>query len=136
VARPGASRHGAHAGGAPGPRRQLSIDDYGAGWSQLSLLRQLALVDELKIAPGFVAGLGAEPASLAVVQAVVGTAHALDLRVCAKHVETGTQLSVLRGLRCDAAQGFLLSPPVTAAEVAELARERRAGPAGVLPAWA
>ena len=72
----------------------------------------------------------AEPASLAIVQAVVGMAHALDLRVCAKGVETETQLSVLRGLHCDAAQGFLLAKPMTPAEIAEqLSRERQRGSA-------
>ena len=56
-------------------------------------------------------------ANLAVVQAIVGLGHALGKSVVAEGVENETQLGFLRRLRCDAAQGFLLSRPQPRAQL-------------------
>lgn len=45
---------------------------------------------------------------------VIEAAHALGLTVTAEGVERPQQLSILRTLRCDKAQGFLIAPPTTA----------------------
>ena len=99
----------------------LSIDDFGTGFAPLTYLRRFP-VDGLKIDRSFVSGLEAETADRAIVAAVVGLAHALDLTATAEGVETERQLDALRELGCDAAQGFYLAPPVLAHElVPELA---------------
>jgi diguanylate cyclase (GGDEF)-like protein len=89
---------------------QVSVDDFGTGWSSLSYLQRLP-VDELKIDRSFVATLGVDGPSMAIVGSLVDMAHALGLRVVAEGVETADQLAELRRLRCDAVQGYLLARP-------------------------
>lgn len=98
---------------------RLSVDDFGTGYSSLGYLRWLPL-DELKIDRSFVMGLPAEKDSLAIVNAVVAMAHALNLKVVAEGVETAAQLEVLKTMHCDEFQGYLCSPPVPAADFARL----------------
>ncbi len=47
----------------------------------------------------------------AIVRAILGMARALDLRVVAEGIETEQQLTVLRQMGCDLAQGYLLGRP-------------------------
>ena len=49
-------------------------------------------------------------------------AHALNLGVVAEGVETAAQREHLRKLNCDTVQGFLISRPMPAANVAEFVR--------------
>jgi diguanylate cyclase (GGDEF)-like protein len=89
----------------------IAIDDYGTGSSLLSSLRRLP-IDVLKIHESFVRGLGTDPGETTIVGAVVELAHALGLGVVAEGVETEAQLTQLRELGCDSAQGYLFSPAV------------------------
>ncbi len=89
---------------------EVAIDDFGTGYSALSYLKHLP-VDVVKIDRGFVAGLGTDRADALLVEAIVTVAHGLGLRVVAEGVETDAQLEVLRGLGCDAVQGYLLARP-------------------------
>ena len=65
----------------------------------------------------FVRGMFSEPGSLAIVTAVIGLAHALQLRTVAEGVETQSQLDKLRDLHCDEVQGYFFSKAVPAAEL-------------------
>jgi len=92
----------------------LALDDFGTGFASLSLLDQLPL-DRLKIDMSYVAAL--DDAALGedserLVRDVIGLAHRRDLSVVAEGVERLGQLQVLRRLGCDAAQGYLFSPPL------------------------
>jgi diguanylate cyclase (GGDEF)-like protein len=89
---------------------QVSVDDFGTGWSSLSYLQQLP-VDELKIDRSFVATLGVDGPSMAIVGSLVDMAHALGLQVVAEGVESPDQLAELHRLDCDAVQGYLLARP-------------------------
>ena len=89
----------------------VAIDDFGTGFSSLSYLSKLP-VDSLKIDRAFIADMTTSPAALALVSTIIGLAHSLKLKVVAEGVETASQLSLLRGLKCDEFQGFLLSRPV------------------------
>jgi EAL domain-containing protein (putative c-di-GMP-specific phosphodiesterase class I) len=95
---------------------QVSVDDFGTGWSSLSYLQRLP-VDELKIDRSFVATLGVDGPSAAIVGSLVDMAHGLGLVVVAEGVETGEQLAELQRLDCDLVQGYLLARPGPAAEV-------------------
>jgi EAL domain-containing protein (putative c-di-GMP-specific phosphodiesterase class I) len=93
----------------------LSIDDFGTGFSSLQQLYQLPF-DELKIDRMFVGGLPDDDEARAIVRATVDMAHALNIKVCAEGVETRAALEYLESVNCDRAQGYLVSPAVTAAE--------------------
>ncbi|APW40313.1 bifunctional diguanylate cyclase/phosphodiesterase [Rhodoferax koreense] len=93
---------------------KLSIDDFGTGYSSLSYLRQLQ-VSQLKIDQSFVRDLETSADARAIVKAVVGLAHALNLSVVAEGVETEAQRDVLTALKCDELQGYLYAKPMTAA---------------------
>ncbi len=96
----------------------IAIDDFGTGHSSLSHLVALP-VDVLKIDRTFVAGLPADEGNAAIVDAVVTLARRLHLGVVAEGIETVEQLRFLRQLGCDAGQGYLFSPAVSAAEFAQ-----------------
>jgi diguanylate cyclase (GGDEF)-like protein/PAS domain S-box-containing protein len=91
---------------------RLAIDDFGTGYSSLGYLRRFP-VDIVKLDRAFVAGLGSDTAADAIAAAVINLGHALGLSVIAEGVETEEQLTVLRALRCDRAQGYLWSAPQT-----------------------
>jgi len=105
---------------------RVAVDDFGTGWSSLSYLQRLP-VDELKIDRSFVATLGVEGPSMAIVGALVSLAHGLGLNVVAEGVETEEQLAELRRLGCDSVQGYLLarpaSPEVVGVDLAAVLRQ-------------
>jgi diguanylate cyclase (GGDEF)-like protein len=95
----------------------LAIDDFGTGYSSLSYLSRLP-IDTLKIDRSFVARLGQEPESTAVVQTIIALAHALGLSVTAEGIETSAQAAHLQTLGCTRGQGFLYARPAPAADLA------------------
>jgi diguanylate cyclase (GGDEF)-like protein len=102
----------------------VSIDDFGTGYSSLAYLRRFPLT-ELKIDKSFVDGLGRDPEATAIVAAVMGMAHALDLNVVAEGVETVAQRDALRALGCDEAQGYYYARPLPATSIDGLLRKER-----------
>jgi CheY-like chemotaxis protein len=101
---------------------RISIDDFGTGFSSLAYLRRFPL-DELKVDKSFVDGLGRDPGATAIVAAVMGMAHALDLTVVAEGVETEAQAAALRNLGCDQAQGYLYARPQSARDLDPLLKQ-------------
>jgi diguanylate cyclase (GGDEF)-like protein/PAS domain S-box-containing protein len=102
---------------------RLAIDDFGTGHASLTYLARFP-VDQVKIDQSFVAGLGEDAGSKAIVGGVIGMAHTFDLRVVAEGVENDTQLAALRDMGCDAVQGYLLSTPIAAQQLAFLLRRK------------
>jgi diguanylate cyclase (GGDEF)-like protein len=96
----------------------LAIDDFGAGHSTLSRLRQVPAAG-LKLDQTFIAEVG-DQRSDDIVAAVVQLAHALGMLVCAEGVETREQLDAVRRLGVDCAQGYLVAPPMPADEITAL----------------
>jgi diguanylate cyclase (GGDEF)-like protein len=92
---------------------RLAMDDFGAGYSSLGSLLRLQ-VEMLKIDRTFLELDIRNGGSL--VRAVADLGRTLRLTVVAEGVETADQLAQVRAARCDAAQGFLLSRPMPAAE--------------------
>jgi diguanylate cyclase (GGDEF)-like protein/PAS domain S-box-containing protein len=95
---------------------QISIDDFGSGYSSLDSLKNLS-VDELKIDQSFVQAMATDSKARAIVRAIIDLADALELRVVAEGVEDGATWDVLAGLGCDVAQGYFLSRPIDATEL-------------------
>jgi diguanylate cyclase (GGDEF)-like protein len=98
---------------------KVAVDDFGTGYSSLAYLDRYP-VDVLKIDRSFVAPLGDQPKSAALVRAVIDLAAALELVAVAEGVENETQGATLLALGCRYAQGFYFSQPVPAAEISAL----------------
>ncbi|BBE73614.1 putative bifunctional diguanylate cyclase/phosphodiesterase [Oharaeibacter diazotrophicus] len=94
----------------------LSLDDFGTGYASLTHLKKFPM-SWLKIDRSFVAGLETDGDSRAIVQAVLGMARNIGIRVVAEGVETGWQCRFLRENGCDAGQGYLFARPMPAADV-------------------
>jgi diguanylate cyclase (GGDEF)-like protein len=97
----------------------LILDDFGTGYSSLAYLNRFPL-DALKIDRSFVDALGIEQERTAIVEAIIGMARALSLDVIAEGVENEAQLSELRRLGCDFAQGHLFSRALPAEKIGRL----------------
>jgi len=91
---------------------QLSLDDFGVGYSSLSYLKTLP-VRELKIGKSFVAHLIQDRNDAHIVRSTIDLAHNLELRVVAEGVESMAVRDQLAMLGCDVAQGHWFSPPLT-----------------------
>ncbi len=103
---------------------KLSIDDFGTGYSSLAYLKRLP-VDELKIDKSFVMGMEADEDDAKIVRSTIDMAHNLGLSVVAEGVESAAILERLAALQCDEAQGYHMSKPLPAAEMAGFAARWR-----------
>ncbi|MBA2667367.1 MAG: EAL domain-containing protein [Trueperaceae bacterium] len=95
---------------------QVQIDDFGTGYSSLGYLRRLP-IDTLKIDRSFIEGVADDEGSREIVTAIVHLARNLGIDVVAEGIETRQQLEFLRALGCEAGQGYLFAPPLSAADV-------------------
>jgi EAL domain-containing protein (putative c-di-GMP-specific phosphodiesterase class I) len=102
----------------------LSIDDFGTGYSSLSYLKRLPITS-LKIDQSFVRDLATDPDDAAIIIAIIAMAHSLKLRVIAEGVETEAQRAFLKAHDCNEYQGYLVSQPVEACELARMLEEQR-----------
>ncbi|WP_324276346.1 putative bifunctional diguanylate cyclase/phosphodiesterase [Blastococcus brunescens] len=106
---------------------EVSIDDFGRGFSSLSQLISLP-VGVLKIDRSLVAGAnGRASESAAAIAAVVGLADAFGMRTLAEGVETQEQLAVAAELGCTFAQGYGIARPMPAHDLATWMVRRAAG---------
>ena len=94
----------------------VAIDDFGTGYSSLKLLSHLP-VDTLKIDRSFIQGISDTPNVMTLVATIVSLARGFDMHTVAEGVETAEQLTMLRVINCDQAQGFYLGRPTPASEV-------------------
>jgi diguanylate cyclase (GGDEF)-like protein len=98
---------------------RIAVDDFGTGFSSLSALAQLP-VDILKIDRSFVSGTNLGPASVPMLEGIMGLADKLKLSVIAEGIEDRQQLDLLRNLGCSTGQGYLLGRPTTPLETEAL----------------
>jgi EAL domain-containing protein (putative c-di-GMP-specific phosphodiesterase class I) len=92
-----------------------AIDDWGTGYSRIDQLRLLP-VDTVKLDRSYVENIDTDTRGAAIVRALIGLAHSLDLVVIAEGVETEGEVNALLALGCSRAQGHLFGQPVTAEE--------------------
>jgi diguanylate cyclase (GGDEF)-like protein/PAS domain S-box-containing protein len=98
---------------------RISMDDFGSGYSSLTYLQAFPF-DKIKIDRAFVMNLGRNPQSAAIVRAVIGLGHGLDVSIVAEGVETHEQLSFLANEGCDGVQGYFIGRPAPIAQYATL----------------
>ena len=92
---------------------QLSIDDFGIGYSALSYLHTLP-VNCLKIDRAFVQPITEDPDSLGIVPLIINIAKTMGMQVIAEGIENLLQLRQLQRLGCVYGQGFLFQRAVPA----------------------
>jgi len=96
---------------------RLAIDDFGTGYSSLAYLERFP-VDLLKIDKSFVDKIGMGLDS-PLARAMIGLGRELGMHVVAEGIETQVQWSSLRALGCEMGQGFYLSRPLPAGQLAD-----------------
>lgn len=90
---------------------QLSVDDFGRGYSSLSYMRTFAL-DAIKIDRSFTEDLLRDARSASLIRAIIAMAQNLDLEVVCEGVEGAEQAAFLRAAGCDRLQGYFFGRPV------------------------
>ena len=105
----------------------ISLDDFGTGYSSLRHLQRFPF-NKLKIDQSFVRWIGQDTTSEAIVSAVLSLGAALGMGTVAEGVETAAQYQALENSGCDQIQGFLISPPLPAADVLPFLESHRAKP--------
>ena len=100
---------------------RLAVANFGNLLSSLVYLRRLP-VDTLKLSREVIAAIDrpGDGNTAIIVDTILTLAHEMKLRVVAEGVETEAQRKFLTSHRCDLLQGYLLSKPLTEAEVVQL----------------
>ena len=106
---------------------RIAMDDFGTGYSSFGYLQKFPF-DTIKIDGSFIGALQIRSEAQAIVRAVVSLGRSLGMRTCAEGVETAEQLALLKAEGCDEVQGYYLSRPLPAAELAQLLEQPTAAP--------
>lgn len=101
---------------------RFAVDDYGADYCSLSHLQRHP-VDLLKIDRAAIEEFGHDPRGNTLARTILQMAESLALQTVAEGIETSNQLRELRRYGCDLGQGYLLSKPLEASELAQRFRQ-------------
>ncbi len=97
----------------------ISIDDFGAGYSSLNVLKSLHF-DTLKFDKEFLKTDGEEKRAKDIISGAVKMIKSLDVTIVAEGVETVKQAEFLRDIGCDRGQGYLFSKPIPLEEFKDM----------------
>ncbi len=92
-----------------------SIDDFGAGYSSLNLLKDVSL-GVLKIDRLFFENLENNRRGDIIIRNVINMARELNMKIVAEGVETLEQLEFLKSVNCDMVQGYIYDRPMPVEE--------------------
>ncbi len=101
---------------------QLSIDDFGMGYSCLNYLKKLP-IDKLKIDQSFIHNIACDTDNMAVVRAIMSIGRSMQLKVIAEGVENASQLAWLQAEGSEEAQGFYFSRPLSVDRLTPLLKQ-------------
>ncbi len=97
----------------------VSIDDFGSGYSSLSMLKDVH-IDVIKIDQSFFSDLDVTSQGKIVVQHIIALAKELGITTIAEGVESEAQATMLTQIGCDAIQGYFFSEPLSIEAYEEL----------------
>jgi EAL domain-containing protein (putative c-di-GMP-specific phosphodiesterase class I) len=97
----------------------LSLDDFGTGYSSLTQLYQMPF-NEMKIDKSLVMNVPHSREANTMVSSLIELGHNLGLKICAEGVENRAALDILAIMNCDRCQGYFISRPVPASDIASL----------------
>ncbi len=97
----------------------ISVDDFGTGYSSLVYLKTFP-VNIVKIDRFFVRDILTSNQDAAIVKAIIVMAQSMGMKTIAEGIEEVAQFELLREMGCDFGQGYLFSPALPAAELAEM----------------
>ena len=100
---------------------RIALDDFGTGNSSLNYLKQVN-VDYLKIDKSFVKNISTSRTDEVIIEAIISMARSFNFKVIAEGVETQQQMNYLVNQQCDEVQGYLLSKPLSAAQIEDYLR--------------
>lgn len=95
---------------------KLSVDDYGTGYSSLSYIKKMP-IQELKIDQSFVKNMVRDEDDATIVRSTIELGHNMGLTVVAEGVEDQQVWNLLREMKCDLAQGYFMSQPLSSADL-------------------
>jgi EAL domain-containing protein (putative c-di-GMP-specific phosphodiesterase class I) len=101
----------------------VAIDDFGAGYSSFSSLRELSFA-ELKLNYSFVKGCAGDPTNAAICQTAIDLAHRFGSAAVAEGIETVADLQAMQIMGCDFGQGHLIAPPMPMQDFMALLQQR------------
>lgn len=97
----------------------VSIDDFGAGYSSLNLLKDMA-TDVIKLDKEFFGKGDMQKEERIILSSIISMAKQLNMKVLSEGVETQNQSDFLKSVLCDMAQGYLYSRPIPVKEFENL----------------
>lgn len=103
---------------------RVSIDDFGAGYSSLNLLKDMTS-DVLKLDKEFFRKGDMKNEEKIIVSSITNMAKQLKMKVLSEGVETTAQSEFLKEIECDMAQGYLFAKPMPIDEFTMLLRKER-----------
>ena len=95
---------------------EISIDDFGTGFSSLSSLRHYP-INMLKVDKSFVRDLELAPDACAITQAVIDLAKYLGISSIAEGIESERQLSTIKMMGCNIGQGYFFAKGLSVEEL-------------------
>jgi EAL domain-containing protein (putative c-di-GMP-specific phosphodiesterase class I) len=105
---------------------KLALDDFGAGYSSLSRLKQLPF-DELKIDRSYVTNCHADRVNAGLCEVIVELGQRFGMKTVAEGIETVHEYHKLQGLGCDLGQGYLFAKPMAKDHFIGIAWRRKVG---------
>jgi EAL domain-containing protein (putative c-di-GMP-specific phosphodiesterase class I) len=91
---------------------RFSIDDFGIGYASLSYFKRMT-ISRIKIDRSYIQNFPASREDEAIVSSAIALGRTLHIPVLAEGIETVQELSALRQVGCDEAQGFYFSKPLS-----------------------
>ena len=96
---------------------RIALDDFGTGYSSLTYLRKIS-PDSIKIDASFIREVTRDASCESIVKSLIKLSRDLNIKVVAEGIETAEQLNYLQAHHCDEGQGYYISQPMSANEIA------------------